>query len=392
MNRDSLISEFSSPSNGEVDLLIIAGEHSGDELAAHMVKHLLEKHPQLKVAALGGEKLKQSGAKLVFNMVDHSVMGLVDVIKNYSFLKRLFNNTLDWIEKYQPKHICFVDYPGFNLRLAKVLKAKQLSQKGGGDIGLHYYVSPQIWAWKSQRRFKMEKVLDSLGVLFPFEKKWYSDTNLPVTYLGHPFAEKDYPLPVEYDPNGTILLLPGSRIKSIEVIAPTIFKAFQQIVLEDDSLTGVVLYPSQQVERYLKTLLKSYPALTDKVSLVKNDSVKLKVKGAIMSSGTISLSMALASVPGVIMYKLSNLNYALVRILIKVRFIGLANLILDQSIYPELLQKEATVDNIVSHFTPCLSNQDFINDFMDASNVLKYKLLDEREMSASEWIAGQILK
>lgn len=392
MNRDSLISEFSSPSNGEVDLLIIAGEHSGDELAAHMVKHLLEKHPQLKVAALGGEKLKQSGAKLVFNMVDHSVMGLVDVIKNYSFLKRLFNNTLDWIEKYQPKHICFVDYPGFNLRLAKVLKAKQLSQKGGGHIGLHYYVSPQIWAWKSQRRFKMEKVLDSLGVLFPFEKKWYSDTNLPVTYLGHPFAEKDYPLPVEYDPNGKILLLPGSRIKSIEVIAPTIFKAFQQIVLEDDSLTGVVLYPSQQVERYLKTLLESYPALTDKVSLVKNDSVKLKVKGAIMSSGTISLSMALASVPGVIMYKLSNLNYALVRILIKVRFIGLANLILDQSIYPELLQKEATVDNIVSHFTPSLCNQDSINDFMDASNVLKYKLLDEREMSASEWIAGQILK
>jgi lipid-A-disaccharide synthase len=392
MYRDSLISEFSSPSDGEVDLLIIAGEHSGDELAAHMVKHLLEKHPQLKVAALGGEKLKQSGVKLVFNMVDHSVMGLVDVIKNYSFLKRLFNNTLDWIEKYQPKHICFVDYPGFNLRLAKVLKAKQLSQKGGGDIGLHYYVSPQIWAWKSQRRFKMAKVLDSLGVLFPFEKKWYSDTNLPVTYLGHPFAEKDYPLPVEYDPNGTILLLPGSRIKSIEVIAPTIFKAFQQIVLEDDSLTGVVLYPSQQVERYLKTLLESYPALTDKVSLVKNDSVKLKVKGAIMSSGTISLSMALASVPGVIMYKLSNLNYALVRILIKVRFIGLANLILDQSIYPELLQKEATVDNIVSHFTPCLSNQDSINDFMDASNVLKYKLLDEREMSASEWIAGQILK
>ena len=392
MNRDSLISEFSSPSDGEVDLLIIAGEHSGDELAAHMVKHLLEKHPQLKVAALGGEKLKQSGAKLVFNMVDHSVMGLVDVIKNYSFLKRLFNNTLDWIEKYQPKHICFVDYPGFNLRLAKVLKAKQLSRKGGGDIGLHYYVSPQIWAWKSQRRFKMAKVLDSLGVLFPFEKKWYSDTNLPVTYLGHPFAEKDYPLPVEYDPNGTILLLPGSRIKSIEVIAPTIFKAFQQIVLEDDSLTGVVLYPSQQVERYLKTLLESYPALTDKVSLVKNDSVKLKVKGAIMSSGTISLSMALASLPGVILYKLSNLNYALVRILIKVRFIGLANLILDQSIYPELLQKEATVDNIVSHFTPCLSNQDSINDFMDASNVLKYKLLDEREMSASEWIAGQILK
>jgi lipid-A-disaccharide synthase len=392
MNRDSSTAELLSPSDGKVDLLIIAGEHSGDELAAHMVKHLLEKNPQLKVVALGGEKLKESGVELVFNMVDHSVMGLVDVIKNYPFLKRLFDNTLNWIEKYQPKHICFVDYPGFNLRLAKALKEKQLSQKGGGNIGLHYYVSPQIWAWKSQRRFKMAKVLDSLGVLFPFEKECYSDTDLPVTYLGHPFAEKDYPLPVEYDPNGVILLLPGSRIKSIEVIAPTIFEAFQKISDEDNSLSGVILYPSQKVEAYLKTLLESYPALTEKVSLLKNDSKKLKVKGAIMSSGTISLSMALASVPGVILYKLSKLNYLLIRILIKIRFIGLANLILDQSIYPELLQKEAKVDNIVSHFTPCLNNQDSINDFMDASNVLRYKLIDEREMSASEWIAEQMSK
>ena len=98
----------------------------------------------------------------------------------------------------------------------------------------------------------MAKILDSLGVLFPFEKECYSDTDLPVTYLGHPFAEKDYPLPVEYDSNGVILLLPGSRIKSIEVIAPTILEAFRKISAEDDSLSGVILYPSQKVEVCLK--------------------------------------------------------------------------------------------------------------------------------------------
>ena len=392
MNRDSLIAELSSPSDVKIDLLVIVGEHSGDELAAHMVKNLLAQNPQLKVVALGGNKLRESGAELIFNMVDHSVMGLVDVVKNYSFLKSLFDNTLEWIKEYQPKHICFVDYPGFNLRLAQALKKMQLSRKGGGAIGLHYYVSPQIWAWKSQRRFKMAKVLDSLGVLFPFEKKCYSDTDLPVTYVGHPFAEKDYPLPVEYDPNGVVLLLPGSRMKSIEIIAPIIFEAFQKISAKDDSLMGVILYPSQQVERYLETILQSYPALSGKVNLVKNDSTKLKVKGAIMSSGTISLSMAIASVPGVIIYKLSKLNYWLLRILIKVRFIGLANLILDQSIYPELLQKEARVEAIVNYFSPYLNKQDSIDDFMDASNVLKYKLIDEREMSASEWISEQISK
>ena len=390
MNRDSSIAELLSPSDGKVDLLIIAGEHSGDELAAHMVQNLLEENPHLKIAALGGDRLKESGVELVYNMVDHSVMGLVDVIKNYSFLKGLFDNTLSWIKEHQPRHICFVEYPGFNLRLARALKELRLSQKGGGEIGLHYYVSPQIWAWKSKRRFKMAKTLDSLGVLFPFEKECYSDTDLPVTYLGHPFAEKNYPLPVEYDPDGKILLLPGSRIKSIEMIAPIIFEAFQRISAKDSSLSAVILYPSHKVQISLEAILKSYPTLTDKISLVKNDSTKLKVKGAIMSSGTISLSMALASVPGVIIYKLSQLNYWLLRTLVKVRFIGLANLILDQSIYPELLQKRAKVENIVNELTPYLNKQESIDDFMDASNLLRYKLIDDREMSASEWVLDKI--
>ena len=355
-----------------------------------MVQNLLEENPHLKIAALGGDRLKESGVELVYNMVDHSVMGLVDVIKNYSFLKSIIANTLSWIKEHQPRHICFVDYPGFNLRLARALKELRLSQKGGGEIGLHYYVSPQIWAWKSKRRFKMAKTLDSLGVLFPFEKECYSDTDLPVTYLGHPFAEKNYPLPVEYDPDGKILLLPGSRIKSIEMIAPIIFEAFQRISAKDSLLSAVILYPSQKVQISLEAILRSYPTLTDKVSLVKNDSTKLKVKGAIMSSGTISLSMALASVPGVIIYKLSQLNYWLLRTLVKVRFIGLANLILDQSIYPELLQKRAKVENIVNELTPYLNKQESIDDFMDASNLLRYKLIDDREMSASEWVLDKI--
>lgn len=392
MNRASSNAELLSPTNGKIDLLIIAGEHSGDELAAYFAKDLLEKNPNLKIAALGGNKLKECGVDLVFNMVDHSVMGLVDVIKNYSFLKGLFNNTLSWIEKYQPKHICFVDYPGFNLRLAKALKKKQLSLKGGGLIGLHYYVSPQIWAWKSKRRFKMAEILDSLGVLLPFEKECYSDTKLPVTYLGHPFAEKDYPLPVEYDPNGVILLLPGSRIKSIETIAPIILDSFQRISAKDDSLMGVILYPSQKVKLFLETILDSYPTLADKISLQRNDSGKLKVKGAIMSSGTISLSMALAAVPGVIMYTFSKLNYWLLRRLIKVRFIGLANLILDQNIYPELLDDKANADNVIESFTPYLQEKETLDNFIDASNLLKSKLLEEREMSASEWIESQISK
>ena len=213
-----------------------------------------------------------------------------------------------------------------------------------------------------------------------------------MTYLGHPFAENDYPLPLEYNSNGEILLLPGSRIKSIEVIAPTILEAFRKISAEDDSLLGVIMYPSVAVVVCLKSIFETYTDLSDKVRLVGNDAEKLKVRGAIMSSGTISLTIALAFIPGVIIYKMTRLNYAMIRIFLKLRFIGLANLILDQTIYPELLQKEATVENIVNHFTPYLNEQESIDNFMDASNILKYKLIDEREKSASEWIEEQILK
>ena len=165
MNRDSSTAELLPPFHGKVDLLIIAGEHSGDELAAHMVQNLMEKNPHLKVAALGGNKLRESGAELVFNMVDHSVMGLVDVIKNYSFLKGLFDNTLNWIKKYQPKNICFVDYPGFNLQIAKYAKKR--------GIPVFWFIAPQVWAWNARRVRKMKKYIDKLFVALPFELNFF---------------------------------------------------------------------------------------------------------------------------------------------------------------------------------------------------------------------------
>jgi lipid-A-disaccharide synthase len=105
-----------------------------------------------------------------------------------SFSRDLFDRTLDWIERYEPKHICFVDYPGFNLRLAEQLATRGLSKKGGGEIGLSYYVGPQVWAWKAKRRFKMAQILDRLGVIFPFEVEYFADTNLPTGVCRAPFC------------------------------------------------------------------------------------------------------------------------------------------------------------------------------------------------------------
>ena len=177
---------FPSTEIEEVDLLIVAGEASGDEHASLLAKDLLEREPGLSIAALGGPGLEAQGASLLFNLVDHSVVGIFEVLKNYGFFKSLFRQTLDWIEEKRPKAVLLVDYPGFNLRLATALKQKGLSVKGGGTIKVLQYVSPQLWAWKPKRRFLMEKVLDGLAVLFPFELDCYRDVDLPVSFVGIP--------------------------------------------------------------------------------------------------------------------------------------------------------------------------------------------------------------
>ncbi|HTB62357.1 MAG TPA: lipid-A-disaccharide synthase, partial [Opitutales bacterium] len=212
------------------DVLIIAGERSGDDHAARLVRDLRARRPGVRVAALGGPALQEAGAFLLFDLSAHGVVGLIEVLKNYFFFRSVFAQTLAWINQHQPRAVLLVDYPGFNLRLAKKMFFNQrLAEKQfalgtgkrlGAKIPILYYISPQIWAWKSKRRFAMAKWLDALAVIFPFEPKCFADTHLPVDFVGHPFAAPEHKLPVSYAPDGPILLLPGSRTAPVSRIFP----------------------------------------------------------------------------------------------------------------------------------------------------------------------------
>ena len=190
------------PAGGRVDLLVVAGEHSGDAHAARAVRGLLERSPGLRVAALGGPDLAAAGAQLLHDLTASSVVGLAEVLKNFSFFQALFHETVRWIAEYRPRAVCLVDYPGFNLRLAEALRARGLSRKGGGSITCLFYISPQIWAWKANRRFALARTLDAMAVIFPFEVTCYADTALPVEFVGHPFVAPGHELPIRYDPAG----------------------------------------------------------------------------------------------------------------------------------------------------------------------------------------------
>jgi lipid-A-disaccharide synthase len=233
-----------------------------------------------------------------------------------------------------------VDYPGFNLRLADALRKRGTSRKGGGSVAVYQYVSPQIWAWKARRRFKMARILDELGVIFPFELDCYADTDLEVRFVGHPFAREDYRNPVRYDPDGPILLLPGSRKQAVSRIFPVMVEAVKAFRESGQTRRCVCLYPSEDIHSLLEAELSHQKVDSDLIHL-RSVEKGTTTAAVLTSSGTMSLNCALAGVPGAIVYRAHGLTAWLGRRLISVEWLGIANLVLGRSVYPEFIQELA---------------------------------------------------
>ncbi len=377
---------FPSTAIDKVDLLVVAGEASGDEHVSLLVEELLERKPELSVAALGGSGLQATGASLLFNLVDHSVVGIFEVLKNYGFFKKLFRQTLDWIEEKKPKVVLLVDYPGFNLRLAKALKDRGLSVKGGGGIRVLQYVSPQLWAWKPKRRFLMEKILDGLAVLFPFELDSYKDVDLPVSFVGHPFARTDYQNPISYDESGPIVLLPGSRVQPVERILPCFLDTFEILLREFPDLNGLIPVPDAKIEQVVRALVDARPDLGGRV-VVRGCKAGMRASAVLMSSGTMSLACAIAGIPGVIAYRAHPLTYWLGRFLVKVPYLGMANLLLpDNPPYREFLQGAANGQSLAQAMSVFLESKGSREPFEKSARKLIGIVRQPSERGVTDWL------
>lgn len=375
-----------------VDLLIIAGEHSGDQHAARMLREALAARPDLQVCALGGEELEQAGAQLLFDLVPHSVVGLFEVLKNYGFFRELFEKTVAWIKEHRPRAVCFIDYPGFNLRLAERLRKEGISIKGGGETKLLFYISPQIWAWKAKRRFKMAKLLDALAVIFPFEVRCYADTKLPVTYVGHPFTEADYQLPIRYDPEGPILLLPGSRQTPVRRIFPVMLYGLERYLLEDargSAINAVTVYPTPELGDEQTNILSQHPLIKDRVTLMPLGDEPAGARAVLTSSGTMSLNCALSAIPGAIVYRANPLTYFIGRRLVDIERLGMANILLERDMYPEYLQGAASPAALSQELDTVIRSAERREQTVNDRDEL-FKLLGEaREMSPGAWLLKQ---
>lgn len=337
------------PSGGRVDLLVVAGEHSGDEHAARLVADLRARRPGLEVCALGGRHLAAAGAQLLHDLTASSVVGFVEVLKNYGYFKMLFEETLRWIAEHRPRAVCFVDYPGMNLRLAAALNERGLAAKAGGPVKLLFYISPQIWAWKAKRRFKMARHLDALACIFPFEPACYADTDLAVDFVGHPFVADDYVAPVRHDADAPVLLLPGSRKQAVGRIWPALRDGHAAYAKRP----ARVIYPSASI----RAVIEAGGVPANGVELVSNTGGEPVAASAVLtSSGTMSLHCALAGLPGAIAYRANPLTYLLGRMLVKIPYLGINNLLLKEPMYPEYLQGAASPEALAAELRDSLEN------------------------------------
>ena len=372
-----------APAGGRVELLVIAAEHSGDEHAARMVRELRMRRPEIAVAALGGPRLAAAGAQLLRDLTVSSAMGFA-VVAKLSYYRALIAEIVRWIGEHRPRAVCFVDSSGLNLRIARGLFEKGFSAKAGGPTKTLYYISPQVWASRAGRRFVMAQHLDGLASIFPFERKVYADTALPVEFVGHPFVAGDYAPPVRYDPDGPVLLLPGSRKGVVARIFPVLLDGFRAWGGRREAM---VLYPSEEIRAVLEAA--NPPANVRLVRLGEADG-PVAAAAVLTSSGTMSMHCALAGIPGVVTYRADPLTYWIGRWLVKVPYLGIANLLLGEAMYPEFIQGAAKPAVLAAELQACLEDPARREKTAAQAARLRALLAQPASGSAAEWVARQL--
>ena len=380
---------FDRPRAGEVDVLVVAGEHSGDQHAAKVVAELLKARPGLRIAAFGGPELRAAGAQLLMDMTTFSAVGIVEILSAYPFYRKLFARMVTWTTQWKPKAVVLVDYPGLNLRLANELRKAGLSRAGFGETAVIQYVSPQLWAWKPKRRFTMARDLDGVGTIFPFEPACYADTKLDARFVGHPFAEADHQPGLTYDPHGPVLLLPGSRPKPVRKIFPALVEAFALFRQEHPKRRALVLHTGGEVHAELYRLLAEYGDQAKGIDLRPVSEGPAAGCAALVSSGTMSLTVALAGIPGAVVYRANPLTWIVGRRLIagRVDNLGIANILLKRQAWPEYLQGACEPGPLAARLRECVDETaPRAQACADAAELLRL-LSAQSGSTPAEWVA-----
>lgn len=343
--------------------MLIAGEASGDLLAAELVSAIRQQSPDAVFFGAGGAKMSAAGVELAFDMTKHAVVGFTDVLKNYFKFQKLFNQLRALAIERKPDAIIGVDYGGFNLRFGRAIKELTRYDYADWNPKIIQFVSPQVWASRPGRADSLARDYDLLLSIFPFEKNWYAQRvpQLRVEFVGNPMVDRyrkwiDDP---EFDKKSPfvsdrpmILLLPGSRGSEIQKHFSVLMDALELIQEKIPAVKGKVVFPADSLAKSVKI----DPGLEIQVGHLPDALMQADV--AIASTGTVTMECAFFGVPTVTLYKTSWLTYEIGKRLVTVNSLTMPNLMAGEEVYPEFIQSEATPENISRAALELLQNNE----------------------------------
>lgn len=348
-------------------LYIIAGEASGDLHGGNLVRELFaQAQGELRIRAWGGDRMAAAGAEVVMHYRALAFMGFTQVIMNLRTILRNIDTCKRDIEAFKPDAIILIDYPGFNLRIAEWAQAK--------GIPVHYYISPQVWAWKKGRVRTIKRVVDRMYCILPFEEEWYARHGMKVDFVGHPLLDaieqegRNELLPLPGGDNRPVVaLLPGSRRQEISRVLPLMVQVAQRFPDHRFVLAAAPSVPDAVYESQLKD---------SSIALVKGRTydVLRHARAALVTSGTATLETALFGVPEVVCYSGGALNVWIARRLVDIRFISLVNLIMDREVVRELIQGELTVSRMAGELEKLLHDGPERARMVEAFTALRERL------------------
>lgn len=338
-------------------VLIIAGEASGEARAARLVEELRARHPEVSFKGIGGARMRAAGVDTLVDCREMAVLGLFEVLRHYRRIKGVLERMRTLLREERPDLLILVDYSGFNLRLAPT--ARELG------IPVMYYISPQVWAWRRKRIYKIREVVDQMVVVFPFEVPLYEQAGVPVRYVGHPLIDEVHS---ELDRDGALRefgldparpaigLFPGSRRNELQRLLPTLLDAAERIHTEQPEVQFLLPQASTLDRPEIDALLagRSLP-----VTVVENRfyDVTRACDAIATASGTATLEVALMGVPLLVVYRISGLSYRIMRRLIKLKHIAMCNIVAGEEVAKELLQDEVTPERISAELLRLLDPQ-----------------------------------
>jgi len=350
-----------------------AGEVSADNHGAALMHSLRELRPGLKFIGRGGPRMQQiAGAQFRNWIGEAAVLGLWEVLRKYGYFRKQFHQTLGEISVSKPDAVVLIDYPGFNLRLARALRQQSQNQK------TIYYISPQVWAWNRGRIKKMARLIDLVLCIFPFEANLYNESGLRAVFVGHPMIENLETQKIETarDPN-LIGLFPGSRLREVRKIFPVIIEAVRLLLRTKPGLRFRVAAASEGLAREMSEMLRSGQSeirQAIEIMLGQTPALMQQASAGIVASGSATLEAAYFRLPFVLIYKVAWPTYIAARLVVNVDYLGMPNLLADKQVVPEFIQHEAKPSAIVKALQALVEDANVRNGMISEFDAIVGKL------------------